>query len=213
MSKSNVTRKITTQRVKKNLFFSHLNTFGTPSRLRSSPSFPSRGSMPFNISLGSTGPPAMSETQWRVNILVNTSNSVLHVLLRKAVFCLFLNNKYSTDVYIGPFACQILSSRTPPGNMNTIQYQNHPNPNPSLLHHLSRPHTSTTKYHDQYDNSLKKWQGNTIHDDITRQHGLIQDSAQLSFALFFMLNICGKLRWSSSAQLPPQDKNWLRKMI
>lgn len=131
MSKSNVTRKITTQRVKKNqIFFSHLNTFGTPSRLRSSPSFPSRGSMPFNISLGSTGPPAMSETQWRVNILVNTSNSVLHVLLRKAVFCLFLNNKYSTDVYIGPLACQILSSRTPRGtwtlfNTKTTRIQTH----------------------------------------------------------------------------------------
>lgn len=38
----------------------HLNTFGTPSRLRSSPSFPKRFSTPFKISLGSTGPPAIS---------------------------------------------------------------------------------------------------------------------------------------------------------
>lgn len=45
------------------LLVSHPNTLGTPSRLRSSPSFPRRASMPFRISLGSTGPPAMSETE------------------------------------------------------------------------------------------------------------------------------------------------------
>jgi len=55
----------------------HLNTFGTPSKLRSSPSFPSRASTPFRISLGSTGPPAMSETH-------TTNNECTH---QQEMFC------------------------------------------------------------------------------------------------------------------------------
>lgn len=45
------------------VLFSHLNTFGTPSRLRSSPSLPSRASTPFKISLGSTCPAAIPGTR------------------------------------------------------------------------------------------------------------------------------------------------------
>lgn len=167
--------------------------------------------MPFNISLGSTGPPAMSETQWRVNILVHTSNSVLHVLLRKAVFCLFLNNKYSTDVYIGPFACQILSSRTPRGtwtlfNTKTTRIQTH------LYYIIFRVLI-------QVPPSITINMTTALKSDKATRHTTISqgntDSSKIlpNFPLFFMLNICGKLRWSSSAQLPPQDKNWLRKMI
>lgn len=42
------------------VFKSHLNTLATPSRLRSSPSFPNRASTPFSTSLGSTGPTAIT---------------------------------------------------------------------------------------------------------------------------------------------------------
>lgn len=45
------------------LFVPHLNTFVTPSRLQSSPSFPNRDSTSFKISLGSTSTPAIPERQ------------------------------------------------------------------------------------------------------------------------------------------------------
>lgn len=45
---------------KKMVKASHLKTLATPSRLRSSPSFPSRASTPFSTSLGSTGPTAIT---------------------------------------------------------------------------------------------------------------------------------------------------------
>lgn len=137
-----------------NPLFPHLNTLGTPSRLRSSPSFPSSVSTPFKISLGSTGPPAISE--------IHTHTHIGHLILKHS-------NRMNTGyilVFTGSFiwrnkrSCVVLALENiiclPYFTLHYLANVWHPSPPPqSILLRKSHEHEGDL-YHDLTDKITSK---------------------------------------------------------